>query len=137
MNKKIAIIELGGKQHLVHEGAKVVVNKISQEIGKIISLTNILNNEPVSVKLTAHLQGPKISGLKFKAKTRYFKRYGHRQQLSSVEVISIGEVAVKTRSESKQSVKTPTKKTDSANTKKKSTAVSKPAKSKKVEKFDE
>jgi len=90
MERKIAIIELGGKQHLVREGVKVVVNKLTEEVDKILKLVNILNQEPVEVKVLTHQLGPKINGLKFKAKTRYYKRYGHRQQQTVVEVLTIG-----------------------------------------------
>ncbi|MEK7171243.1 MAG: 50S ribosomal protein L21 [Patescibacteria group bacterium] len=90
MDSKIAIIELGGKQHLVKEGVLIVVNKLVTPQGESLPLINILNGEAVVAKVVSHQLGKKIHGLKFKAKTRYLKRYGHRQSETTVEVVSIG-----------------------------------------------
>lgn len=111
MERKIAIIELGGKQHLVSEGTKVVVNKLTDEVGAKLKLTNILNNEPVEVSVISHQKGEKINGLKFKAKARYFKRYGHRQLLTTVEVGSVGGVVKAEPKIKEEAAKTPVKKT--------------------------
>ncbi len=89
MDKVVAIVELGGHQHLVSEGASIVVNKIAQKEGETFNVPNLLNDQSVSLKVKNHQRGPKISGLKFKAKTRYFKRYGHRQEQTVVEVLAI------------------------------------------------
>ena len=113
MEKAVAIVELGGHQHLVNEGAFIVVNKINQKEGETFTSPNLLNAHVVSLKVKAHQKGPKISGLKFKAKTRYFKRYGHRQDQTVVEVLSIGaKTAEKTVATVKETVvkKTATKK---------------------------
>lgn len=107
MSSTIAIIELGGKQHLVKQGAKLVVNKLASKEGDTLDLPNMLDGQIVQAKILSHQLGKKVNGLKFKAKTRYFKRYGHRQAQTSVEILSIGE-----RSEPKvAAVKSPAKKT--------------------------
>ncbi|MEK7202531.1 MAG: bL21 family ribosomal protein [Patescibacteria group bacterium] len=89
MESIIAIVSLGGKQHLVSQGAKVVVNKLDSVEGEILNLPDMLSDRTVQVKVMSHQLGKKVNGLKFKAKTRYFKRYGHRQQETTVEVISL------------------------------------------------
>ena len=113
--KKIAVVKLGGKQHVVTEGKRLVVNRIKDDIGVIFSLTNELNQQPVQLKILAHSLGEKINGLKFKSKSRYLRRYGHRQQQSVVEVLNFGtpkkneekkEVSLNTKSKSKVVKKT-------------------------------
>lgn len=99
MNSSVAVISLGGKQHLVSQGATVVVNKLSAKVGEIFVLPDLLGGPTVQAKVLSHQLGKKVNGLKFKAKTRYFKRYGHRQSQTSVEIVSIGSVAEKSGSE--------------------------------------
>ena len=52
----------------------------------------LLGGPTVQAKVLAPQLGKKVNGLKFKAKTRYFKRYGHRQSQTSVEIVSIGSI---------------------------------------------
>lgn len=87
---KWAVIEVGGKQHLVAVGSRIVANRVAEGEGETVTVKGMLDQRPVELRVTAHLLGPKINGLKFKNKIRYLKRYGHRQQLSTFEVISIG-----------------------------------------------
>ncbi|OGD63926.1 hypothetical protein A3A71_01965 [Candidatus Berkelbacteria bacterium RIFCSPLOWO2_01_FULL_50_28] len=81
------IIELGGKQHLVRPGSRVSVNRLDRAEGDLFELPNMLDGSPVAVKVLSHEKGEKIRGLKFKNKVHYLRHYGHRQQLSIVEVL--------------------------------------------------
>lgn len=99
MESTIAIVSLGGKQHLVSQGAKFVVNKLDSVEGEILNLPDMLSDRTVQAKVISHQQGKKVNGLKFKAKTRYFKRYGHRQQETTVEVISLDATVQKPKAE--------------------------------------
>lgn len=92
---KWAVIELGGKQHLVLAGSKIQVNRLETKAGETITLKSLLDQTPVTLKVTEELRGEKIHGLKFKNKVRYIRHYGHRQNLSAVEVLAIGEPAKK------------------------------------------
>jgi large subunit ribosomal protein L21 len=105
MESTVAIISLGGKQHLVSQGATVVVNKLDSKEGETFKLPDMLSNRSVQVKVVSHQLGKKVNGLKFKAKTRYFKRYGHRQSETTVEVVSIGAVTQKAAETVKPTVK--------------------------------
>ncbi len=114
---KWAVIELGGKQHLVLAGNKIEVNRLENKVGETITLKSLLDQTPVTLKVTEELRGEKIHGLKFKNKVRYIRHYGHRQNLSALEVISIGESAKKVESKAaekpvvtKKEAKTPTAK---------------------------
>jgi len=94
MDSAVAVIELGGKQHLVKTGAKVVVNRLASNEGDTLNLADMLSGQAVQAKVVSHQLGKKINGLKFKAKTRYMKHYGHRQTQTLVEVVSIGAPAI-------------------------------------------
>ena len=91
MDSTIAIVSLGGKQHLVSQGTRFVVNQLTNKVDETLDLSDLLSNRAVRVKVISHQLGKKVNGLKFKAKTRYLKRYGHRQPESTVEVVAIGE----------------------------------------------
>jgi len=94
----IAVISLAGSQHLVIPGDKLEVNRLKSEVGKDLTHdvllstkgdTLLLNEGDVKVKVIEHKLGDKLHIVKFKAKSRYRRRIGHRQHLSVVEVISI------------------------------------------------
>lgn len=87
---KLAVVSAGGKQHVVRAGKKIVVNQVAEKEGTTLSLSDQLSDQQVQLKVLRHFLGEKISGLKFKNKVRYLKRYGHRQKLSELEVVSLG-----------------------------------------------
>ena len=127
MESTIAIISLGGKQHLVSQGETVVVNKLTSKEGEILNLPDMLSDRTVQAKVISHQLGKKVNGLKFKAKTRYFKRYGHRQSESTVEVVTLNAVTKKSAVETaKPAAK---KSTTSTSTGEKKTAAVKTEKS--------
>jgi large subunit ribosomal protein L21 len=98
-----AIVKTGGKQYKVAVGDVVEVEKLDGDPGTEVSLTAVLLvNGPavttdaaalsaVSVRgrVLAQIKGPKIRIHKFKNKTGYHKRQGHRQRLTRLEVIAI------------------------------------------------
>lgn len=88
---KWAVIKTGASQQLVTAGMRVKMDRITKEAGEVFTLPNLLDEKPVTLKVIEHALGPKINGLKFKNKIRYIRRYGHRQQLTLVEVIALGE----------------------------------------------
>ena len=98
-----AIVRQGGRQHKVAVGDVLEVDKVSDVVGSELSLTALLlvdgadvtvdKTKLAAVKVTAevvdHTKGPKIEIHKFKNKTGYHKRQGHRQQLTVVRVTGI------------------------------------------------
>jgi large subunit ribosomal protein L21 len=98
-----AIVKTGGKQYKVAEGDVIEVEKLDAADGTEVSLTPILLVDGATVthdadKLAAALvtaevvtqtKGPKIKIHKFKSKTGYHKRMGHRQRLTQVKVTAI------------------------------------------------
>lgn len=98
-----AIVKTGGKQYKVAEGDQVKVEKIEGEAGTSVSLSPILVVDgasvtsdadalakvSVSAEIVEQTKGPKIRIHKFKNKTRYHKRQGHRQKLTVVKITGI------------------------------------------------
>lgn len=98
-----AIVKTGGKQYKVAEGDLVKVEKIEGEAGAAVALPAVLVVDGANVtsdagaldKITVNgeiveqTKGPKIRIHKFKNKTRYHKRQGHRQNLTVLKITSI------------------------------------------------
>ena len=84
-------------------GDVLIIDKVRGEAGDSIDLTPLLLVDGstvtsdaaklASVKVTAEVvkpaQGPKITIMKFKNKTGYRKRQGHRQHLTQVKITGI------------------------------------------------
>ncbi|MDN5859223.1 MAG: 50S ribosomal protein L21 [Pseudonocardia sp.] len=100
-----AIVKTGGKQYKVAEGDVLTVEKIDGEPGAELSLPVVLLVDEgavttdaaalaaasVTATVVEHTKGPKIRIHKFKNKTRYHKRQGHRQPLTRVQVNGIAK----------------------------------------------
>ncbi|MBT4277919.1 50S ribosomal protein L21 [Candidatus Falkowbacteria bacterium] len=103
----LAVIKTGGKQYKVAEGQELKIEKIDTEVGKKVNFEevllvsdekgeNIKIGEPLvkDVKIEAEVleQGrdKKVEVVKYKAKTRYKKVYGHRQPFTKVKIGKIG-----------------------------------------------
>jgi large subunit ribosomal protein L21 len=98
-----AIVKTGGKQYRVAEGDVIEVEKLDAEPGAEVALAAILlvdgsavthdadklAKAKVTGEIVAQTKGPKIRIHKFKNKTRYHKRMGHRQRLTQVKVTGI------------------------------------------------
>ena len=98
-----AIVKTGGKQYKVAEGDVIAVEKLDAVAGAEVTLTPILlvdgetvthdadklAKASVTVEVVAQTKGPKIKIHKFKNKTGYHKRMGHRQRLTQVKVTGI------------------------------------------------
>lgn len=96
--QNLAVIFLGGSQHIVKVGDKLNVNKLNYEPGHIfmgetlLSTDNdnlLINEGKVELKVLEHKKGNKVKVLKFRAKSRYRRKKGHRQHLTTIQVISI------------------------------------------------
>ncbi len=98
-----AIVKTGGKQYKVAVGDVVEVEKVVGEPGAAVALPALLLVDgetvttdaaalagvTVSGEVVAHTKGPKLRILKYKNKTGYKKRIGHRQSLTQVRVTGI------------------------------------------------
>ena len=98
-----AIVKAGGRQEKVSVGDIVVMDRVKAQAGDTVELPALLlvDGEKVTtdaaklakVKVTAEVvrdeKGPKITILKYKNKTGYRKRQGHRQKLTRLKVTGI------------------------------------------------
>ncbi|MGO1627340.1 MULTISPECIES: 50S ribosomal protein L21 [unclassified Microbacterium] len=98
-----AIVRASGRQEKVEVGSVIQLNRVQAAQGETIELPAVLfvDGETVTsdadklakIKVTAEivkdLRGPKIVIQKFKNKTGYKKRQGHRQDLTRVKITGI------------------------------------------------
>ncbi len=101
---KYAVIRTGGKQYKVSEGQQLKIEKLDSEKDSTIDFEEVLllvNEDKVEIgkptlktKVTATVvdqtKGKKIEVFKYKAKTGYHKKTGHRQNLTVVKIEKIG-----------------------------------------------
>jgi len=100
-----AIVKTGGKQYRVQEGQSLVVERLPVVEGKTVALeplmirgegdeialdASALAKARVEATVLAHERGPKLRVAKFKPKRGYRRRTGHRQELTRIEVTSVG-----------------------------------------------
>lgn len=99
-----AVIDLGGKQYLVKNGETLRVAKLPEKVGESLTVDKVLlviNGEDtlvgapyvagakVSLKHDQIVKGEKMEILKYRAKSRYRRHLGHRQEYSQVTVAAI------------------------------------------------
>ncbi len=99
-----AIVKTGGKQYKVAVGDVLEIEKLDVAPGADVTLPAILLVDgeavthdaatlakvAVTAEVLAQTKGPKIRILKYKNKTGYRKRQGHRQKHTQVKIIGIG-----------------------------------------------
>src|SRR5690554_4151080 len=102
-NVVYAVVKAGGRQEKVSVGDILVVDRLASEVGATVELPALLlvDGDAITtdaaklakVKVTAEVvrneKGPKIEILKYKNKTGYRRRMGHRQHLSRLRVTGI------------------------------------------------
>ena len=98
-----AIVRSGGQQQKVAVGDVIEIDKIASEVGDSVKLpvvllvdgenvtsdADTLGKTAVTVEVLGATKGPKITILKFKNKTGYRRRMGHRQKYTQVKVTDI------------------------------------------------
>ena len=96
-----AIVRAGAKQQKVVVGDVIEIDKISTEVGQTLTLPVVLavdgesvtstglDKASVTVEVLGATKGPKIVIQKFKNKTGYKKRQGHRQKYTQVKITGI------------------------------------------------
>lgn len=106
MQKEFAIIETGGKQYMVSEGDTLKIEKIKGDFkaGDKVTFENVLmvDNGSDTTIGAPYIKGAKVQGevskigraakvtvIKYKAKSNYFKKRGHRQPFFEVKISSI------------------------------------------------
>jgi large subunit ribosomal protein L21 len=98
-----AIVKTGGKQYRVSQGQTLLIERLAADDGATVDLqpllyvdgSDVVDGEDltrvqVQARIVAHERGPKLRIVKFKPKRGYKRRNGHRQDLTRIEVTSIG-----------------------------------------------
>ena len=96
-----AIIKLGGKQYVVREGEKLLVDRLDVAENKTFHPDVLFEGgdgkaelkpkgQLVTAKVLAHVKGEKIRIGKYRRRTGYRRHAGHRSQLTQIQIESIG-----------------------------------------------
>jgi large subunit ribosomal protein L21 len=95
-----AIIKLGGKQYVVREGEKLLVDRLTVDENKTFKPEVIFEGGDgkaelspkgtVTAKVLAHVKGDKIRIGKYRRRTGYRRHTGHRSHLTQIQIESIG-----------------------------------------------
>ncbi len=98
---RYAIIEAGGKQYVAREGETIDVDRITVEPGQKVQIKDVLlvvdgaevrvgaplvEGASLAATVVGHRQGPKVLVFKYKAKERYRRHAGHRQQMTRLAI---------------------------------------------------
>ncbi len=99
-----AVIATGGKQYLVAKGEKIQVEKLEGKAGDKITFDQVLatisdkaytlgkptvDGASVEATIVKQGRGKKIEVLKYKPKSKYRRKIGHRQAYTEVEITKI------------------------------------------------
>ena len=99
-----AIIKTGGKQYRVEEGQVIYIEKLDAAADETVTFDEVLsvvdgdtvnfgaplvNGASVSATVLEHGKGKKIRVFKFKSKSNYRRRQGHRQPYTKVRIDAI------------------------------------------------
>ncbi|TSC63215.1 MAG: large subunit ribosomal protein L21 [Parcubacteria group bacterium Athens0416_74] len=103
---KIAIIETGGKQYVVTQdsvldvetikgadkaGAKITFDKVllTDDGAKTVVGAPYIKGAEVSAELVENARDKKVIVLRYRQKSRYAKKKGHRQEYAKVRITAI------------------------------------------------
>jgi large subunit ribosomal protein L21 len=101
---KSAVVLIAGKQWWVKEGDTLVVDRQDMTEGSDVEFSEVLltiddgktnvgtplvAKAVVKAKVASHMRGDKIRVATFKAKSRYRKVHGHRQDQTTLEITKI------------------------------------------------
>lgn len=97
-----AVIKTGGKQYLVEEGKMLNVEKLELNDGETVEFDALLvagddvkvgaptvSGAKVTAKVIETGKGKKIDVIKYKPKSRYRRKNGHRQPFTKIEIQKI------------------------------------------------
>jgi large subunit ribosomal protein L21 len=96
-----AIIEVGGKQYRVIEGARVLVDRVAHEEGKTFHPQALFvadNGKTevapkgfnVTARVVSHVRGEKVHIGKYRRRTGYRRKTGFRAALTELEIEKLG-----------------------------------------------
>lgn len=101
---KTAVIRTGGKQYIVRENDVISIEKLGKEVGEKVTFEEVLlvddgssaqvgaplvKGASVSAEVVENGRQAKVLVQRYRAKSRSFKRNGHRQPYTKVKVTGI------------------------------------------------
>lgn len=97
-----AVVRTGGKQYRVAAGDKIAVEKLAGEAGETITLGDILlagegadladaSKVTVSAEIIAQAKSEKVVVFKKRRRHNYRRKNGHRQQLTLLRILGVGD----------------------------------------------
>ncbi len=101
-----AVIETGGKQYRVGTGQVLDVERLDGEAGTKLDIDRVLaqsdgqtltvgaptvSGARVTAEVLEHFRGPKVVSFKKKRRKGYKRKLGHRQELTRIKILQIGE----------------------------------------------
>ena len=134
-----AVIAVGGKQYVVHEGERLLVDRLAQDEGVVFQPDVLLVDAgtpdlkpgagAVSARILKHTLGEKIRIGKYKPKKGYRRHTGFRAHLSQIQIEAIGsgKAARAAEAPAKAEVAKPAAAAPKAEAKAPAKAVAKPA----------
>ena len=113
MRPMFAIVRTGGKQYRVAPGDKIVVEKLAGNAGDSVDLTDVLlAGEGSDLKSTAGLivaaeivaqaKADKVTVFKKRRRHNYRRKAGHRQKLTILKIVSIGDKKAEKKAPAKE-----------------------------------
>ena len=108
-----AIVRTGGKQYRVAPGDKIVVEKLAGEAGDSVDITDVLLAGEgsnlmatagliVGAEIVAQAKADKVTVFKKRRRHNYRRKAGHRQQLTILKIVSIGDKKAEKKAPAKE-----------------------------------
>ncbi len=109
MSKKFVVFECNGKQYIATEGDVISVDLMDVDAKENITIDTVLllsdkgkvtvgqpyTDNIVTAEILAHERDKKVHVFKFKKKTGYKKKQGHKQRYTTIKISSISTGKVK------------------------------------------
>jgi len=98
-----AVIRTGGKQYVVSPDQTITIEKLEIEAGKPVIFDEVLmigdteatlgnpivKGAKVEGTVVTQERTDKVTGVKFHNKVRYHRKFGHRQQVTTVKITKV------------------------------------------------
>jgi len=99
-----AILQQSGHQYRVSPGDRLVVDRLTAEVGSVVALepvvlvagddgtqigTPVVSGARIAAVVVSHRKGAKLRVFKYKAKKRYRRTHGHRSLLTELRVEAV------------------------------------------------
>ena len=104
VSRMYAVVKTGGKQYRVEQGQTLRVERVGAPESEVelrpvmlvdgdtvLATPDELKGATVSARVVDDVKGPKINGFTYKNKSNNRRRWGHRQNYSSIEITGISK----------------------------------------------